>query len=101
MLKKREVQKKADDFRRYLQESERQSQLKKQLEQEERILKKLLNIEEEHKKHCLIIENGVKKEFKIKLRDNRYKATVGMEYSFKLPDLIKLIATRKDKKKDL
>ena len=75
--------------------------MKKQLEAEERVLKKLLNVEEEHKKHCMIIENGIKKEFKIKLRENRYKATVGLEYSAKLPELIKLIMTRKQKKEEL
>ena len=49
------------------------------------MLKKLLNVEDMHKKNWLGIENCIKKEFLMRVKENHYKEAVGMEYKLKLP----------------
>ena len=57
------------------------SKEKKKLENEERLLKKILNIEEEHKKYGTIIATGIRKMFKIKVKEQRYKEAVSQDYA--------------------
>jgi hypothetical protein len=59
------------------------------------VLKRILSIEEEHRKYCNIIENGIKKLFAIKLKEQRYKEAVSKDYSKNIDHLQGIIVKRK------
>lgn len=67
---------------------------KKALEGEEKTLKRILNAEEEHRRHGAVIKAGIKKMFAIRLKDQKYKAAVSIEYEKNLVRLREIAAAR-------
>jgi HD superfamily phosphohydrolase YqeK len=58
-------------------------------------------VEEEHRRHSLVIQNGIKKMFMIKLKDQRYKAAVSHDYAKSLPGLKDIYAKKRAEKEAL
>lgn len=65
------------------------------------MLKRILNAEEEHRKHGAVIKAGIKKMFAIKLKDQKYKAAVSVEYEKTLVKLREMAVIKRDEKSRL
>lgn len=82
-------------------EIEKLTKLKRSLEAEEKTLKKILNIEEEHKKHGGIIAAGIRKIFGTKVKEQRYKEAVSLDYSKNIGQFRQMIAKSRADHEDL
>jgi hypothetical protein len=58
-------------------------------------------VEEEHRRHSMVIQNGIKKMFMNKLKDQRYKAAVSPEYFKNLQGLKEILAKKRQEKDTL